>query len=96
MNISGKVHGELSVTFSKTPEYDQEVKVEDCVIWVKARRDDDTRTWTRADALRSPKQAKEEIFAELLRWLWRLGINDLQLTKAEMKRRILREGLISK
>lgn len=97
MKVSNKVYGEVIVRFAKTPtEYQPEVKVEDGTVFVKAKWDDNTLVWVSAAALDDEKIALDHVLHRLISWTATIALFKLNMTKAELKRLMVKEHLLSK
>ena len=96
MNIKGKIYPEVEVTRNKVPEFDQEVKVENGIIWtIIVNPDNGKKLWARVDYLKSAKESNEYILERLL-WAMSDVKKNMDMSKAELKRRLIKYDLISK
>lgn len=97
MQVSNRTYMEVEVREAKTPtEYEPVIRCKDGVVWVTAKWKDGSEFWVRADRLKREQEAVESALEHLINQVWSLGINRLGLSKAEMKRRLIRTGVISK
>ena len=96
MDIKGKYYPEVEVIKKKVPEFDQEVKLENGIIYtIIVNPDTGKKSWLRVNYLKSAKESNEYILEQLV---WRLQDvkKDLDMSKAELKRRLIKYDLISK
>lgn len=97
MQVSDKMYGEVIVRFAKTPkEYEPEVMVKEGTIYVKAKYEDNTETWVRASALDYERCALENVLEKLISWTATIALFKLNMTKAELKRWMIKAHLLSK
>lgn len=95
MKVAGLKYSRIDVQTATVPQYDPEVKVEDGVVFVRAVFPNGEKAWIRADALRSGREEAERRF-QVLMWRLRDAADDLGMSKAEVKRRLINEGILSK
>lgn len=95
MKITNKVYPEVIIHKLQVPEFDQEVKVENGIVYVIVRKSDGKKYWVRLDELQTIQEANKDI---LRRLIWELSDlrNALSLSKAEMKRRLVDYGVVSR
>ncbi len=96
MNIKNMYYPEVEIIKHEVPEFKQEVRIENGILSVIiVNPNDGTKSWCRVDYLQKAKKANETI---LMRIIWALQEvqKDLNMSKAEMKRRFIEYSLISK
>lgn len=96
MNARNLYYPEVNAQLSKTDDYNPVVRVEDGIIQIEITDTRGKKYWCRADVLKSKREANEKLLAYLLNNIWRVAFEDLDISKAELKRRFIKAGLISK
>lgn len=95
MKVSGKAYVDVTTELAKVPENNPEIKLDDQgVVWVKVW-EGSKAMFVRADSLKTEKEAWTDMTRILL---WRLAMvaNKADITKAQLKRDLIRCGAISK
>jgi len=96
MNVKNLYCPKVTVSFLKTDEFSPQAKIEDGIVWIETIDGNGKKFWTRADALMSQDKANEIALNRLLYHVWSVAFNNMGMSKAELKRRLITEGLISK
>jgi hypothetical protein len=94
MNISGKVFPVVQIDVERVPEIGKQIRLIGNTIQVLVGDDSGTR-WVNASTLKKEREAWKSIFETVT---WRLGsaAEKCGLSKAEVKRRLISAGVISK
>ena len=95
MNIKNKIYPVVTVSRQKVPEFNQSVKVENGVIYVTTVDEDGKQYWTKADRLKTDWNSDEDILEHLL-WELQTIQSKLNMSKAALKRELVKYSLISK
>lgn len=95
MNIRNKISPDVQVIKNKVPEYNQKVKVENGIVSVITINNYGVEYWVRLSNLMTVTESNENILQSLL-WALREVKQDLDMSKAELKRRLIKYRLISK
>jgi hypothetical protein len=94
MNITGKCFVDIKTELAKVPDEVPEVKLEKGNLYVKVWEGQEA-FWVSVGSLKSEREAWKSMFENLV---WRLGsaAGNADLTKAEVKRQLIKCGVISK
>lgn len=96
MNIKNKIYPEVEVIKNKVPEFDQEVKIENGIIYtIIVNPDTGKKSWLKVHYLQSARESNEYILERLL-WALSNVVSDLGMSKAALKRELIEYSLISK
>lgn len=96
MNIKNMYFPEVEVIKNKVPQFDQEVKIENGIIWtIIVNPNTGKKLWVRVDYLKSAKESNEYILEQLL-WAMSEVRDNMGMSKAELKRTLIKHSLISK
>ena len=96
MNIKGKLYVEVNIERYRVPDFEQQVKVENNIVQVLTIEENSGKKyWINLSSLKNIGTSNESILSDLI---WELGqIKDkLKLSKAEMKRKLVQYGIVSK
>jgi len=96
MNAKNKYYPQVSKSLSKTDDYNPVVRVDNGIIQVEITNEQGTKFWCAASSLMSKKEAEVKLLEYLLNCIWSVAIGSLDMSKAELKRRMVSAGLISK
>jgi hypothetical protein len=94
MDIRNKRYFRLEMTTARTVEQNLEAQLKEGVLWVKVW-DGDKSFYVPADRLMDEKKAYEDLIQHLV-WKLSWAMVNAGMTKAEMKRQLIRAGVISK
>lgn len=87
---------EVDIIKNKVPQFEQEVKVENGIIYtIIVNPQTGKKLWVKVNLLKTKYQANEDILERLLWALDNVKI-ELSMSKAELKRRLIKYSLISK
>ena len=97
MNIKNMYFPEVEVIKYKVPQGEQqEVRVQNGIISVIVDNPiNGQKSWVRASSLKTLRDCNESIFEQLL-WALDNIKHDMSMSKAELKRRLIKYSLISK
>ena len=96
MNIKGKLYVEVNVERYRVLDFEQEVRVNNDTVQVLATEEKNGKKyWINLSSLKNNSEANAKILSNLI---WEIAqIKDkLNLSKAEMKRRLIEYGVVSK
>lgn len=96
MNARNKYYPTVSKSLSKTDDYNPVVRVDNGIIQVEITNEEGTKYWCAASSLMTKREAEVKQLEYLLNCIWSVAIVSLDLSKAELKRRMVSVGLISK
>jgi len=94
MDIRNKFYFDFNLTTARTVEQNLEAQLKDGVLWVKVW-DGGKSFFVRADSLKDEKKAYEDLIEHLV-WKFSWIMSRAGMTKAEMKRKLIGAGVISK
>lgn len=94
MNISGKMYPKVEIECMKVPDFGREVRLNGATIQVLVC-DGDKSLWVPAAWLKDERKAWQDVVENMT---WRLGqaAEKAGMSKAELKRKLILAGAISK
>jgi len=94
MKIAGKCFVDVTTELARVPNEIQEIKVEDGILYAKVW-EGQRSFWASVGSLKDEREAWEKMF-EILAWRLSTSADKAGLTKAEVRRRLVKIGAISK
>jgi hypothetical protein len=94
VNISGKMYAKVEIGVMKVPDFGREVRLNGSTIQVLVREGDNS-AWVPASWLKDERKAWQDIVENVA---WQIGraATNAGMTKAELKRKLIAAGAISK
>ncbi|ULQ59222.1 hypothetical protein K7I13_12065 [Brucepastera parasyntrophica] len=94
MRIAGMCSPVYEIGLAKVPEYDQEVKLDNGVLYAKVTKSGNRKEWVSVSSLKSKREANQKLF-DWLKWDIDSLRKELDMSKAELKRQLIRAGIIN-
>jgi hypothetical protein len=94
VNISGKMYPKVEIECMKVPDFGREVRLNGATIQVLVREGDES-LWVPASWLKDERKAWQDIVENVA---WQIGAAAVKagMSKAELKRKLILAGAISK
>ena len=97
MNVKGKYCPHVAVELWETDKHEPKVTVNgDGDVLVEVKDPAGNRYHAQAHYVKDKREGNEALLDSLIYWIWKIGRSELELSKAELKRRLVKMGVIPK